>query len=263
MGLCFSQESQSPTIDFDRDIRPILSDYCFKCHGPDDKQLQAGLRLDLQSSIFSPSESGSTAVVPGNPQQSELLRRITSKDSHERMPPTEEGKVLSAAQIRALTKWIEQGADWDNHWAFERIVQPPVPVRNLANGKVHNAIDAFVLQKLESVGLSQAPPESRARLLRRVSLDLTGLPPSIEDVDNFLNDNSPEAYERVVDRLLASQHFGERLAVPWLDLARYGDTSGYHNDSLRDMWLWRNWLISAFNRTCRLMHSPESNSPEI
>lgn len=233
-------------VNFDRDVRPILSNHCFTCHGPDDQQLQAGLRMDQAESVFGPGESGRPAVVPGKPDDSEMLRRVFASDD-EQMPPADEGKPLSEPQKEILTRWVKQGAKWSNHWSFEPVRQPAVPQDDLANGKIHNAIDAFVLRKLKSVGLDQAPQESKERLIRRVSLDLTGLPPGIAEVDAFINDDSANAFEKVVDRLLASQHFGERLAVPWLDLARYGDTSGYHNDSLRDMWLWRERVINAFN----------------
>lgn len=242
-----ANEPDEGTLSFDRDVRPILSEHCFKCHGPDEGQLQAGLRMDQKESVFSPLESGHTAVVSKKPAESELIRRITTTDPDERMPPAEDAKELTKKQIQILTQWIEQGATWSNHWAFEPIHAPPVPQTELAEGHVQNAIDAFVLTKLKSLNLSQAPRESKERLIRRVSLDLTGLPPSVDDVDSFINDETPEAFEKVVDRLLNSPHFGERLAVPWLDLARYGDTSGYHNDSLRDMWLWREWVINAFN----------------
>lgn len=234
-------------INFDRDIRPILSEHCYTCHGPDAGKLKAGLRLDRKESTFGPLESGATAVVPGKPSESELVRRIHAKDADEVMPPAEGGKPLTNEQILALEQWIASGAGWSNHWAFERIESPPVPKLDL-NGRANNPIDHFVLAKLVANKLKQSPQESKERLIRRVTLDLTGLPPTIKEVDDFLADESPLAFERVVDRLLGSQHFGERLALPWLDLARYGDTSGYHNDSLRDMWLWREWVIGAFNK---------------
>lgn len=241
------QCSAADPIDFDRAIRPILSEHCYTCHGPDAAKLQAGLRLDQKESAFKPSDSGSTAIVASNPQESELVRRIHSKDADEVMPPPVDGKPLSPQQIDLLEKWIASGATWSNHWSFERVQSPPVPeVKD--GGRVNNPIDQFVLKQLASSGLKQSPQEIKERLIRRVSLDLTGLPPTVKEVDEFLADNSPLAFERVVDRLLGSQHFGERLALPWLDLARYGDTSGYHNDSLRDMWLWREWVIGAFNR---------------
>ncbi len=235
-------------LSFDRDIRPILSDHCFTCHGPDAGKLQANLRLDQKESAFGVLESGSTAVVAGKPKESELIRRILSTDADEVMPPPGEGKPLSPKQVAALENWVASGAQWTGHWSFEPIRSPAVPMVDPSRGKVNNPIDAFVLSKLESQGLVQAGRESKERLLRRASLDLTGLPPTLGEVDEFLRDESPLAFERAVDRLLGSQHFGERLALPWLDLARYGDTSGYHNDSLRDMWLWREWVIGAFNK---------------
>ena len=250
-ALFSCSSAAEPTLDeqinFDREIQPILSEHCYACHGPDAGKLKAGLRLDLKQSVFGPLESGATAVVSGNPGESELVRRIHSIDADEIMPPPDTGKPLSPAQITALEKWVASGAGWSNHWSFERIVSPPLPSAG-APGRVHNPIDSFVLAKLESQGLTQSPQETKERLIRRASLDLTGLPPTIKEVDDFLADDSPLAFERVVDRLLSSQHFGERLALPWLDLARYGDTSGYHNDSLRDMWLWREWIIGAFNK---------------
>ena len=250
-ALFSCSSAAEPTLDeqinFDREIQPILSEHCYACHGPDAGKLKAGLRLDLKQSVFGPLESGATAVVSGNPGESELVRRIHSIDADEIMPPPDTGKPLSPAQITALEKWVASGAGWSNHWSFERIVSPPLPSAG-APGRVHNPIDSFVLAKLESQGLTQSPQETKERLIRRASLDLTGLPPTIKEVDDFLADDSPLAFERVVDRLLSSQHFGERLALPWLDLARYGDTSGYHNDSLRDMWLWREWVIGAFNK---------------
>ncbi|MDX1929777.1 MAG: DUF1553 domain-containing protein [Pirellulaceae bacterium] len=239
---CFATEP----VNFDRDIRPILSEHCYTCHGPDAGKLKAGLRLDQKESAFGRLESGSTAVVAGKPSDSELIRRIHSPDADEVMPPPDGGKPLTAAQISALENWIASGASWANHWSFERIQSPAVPA--VTSGRVNNAIDNYIVTALQSHGLTQSPSETKERLIRRVTLDLTGLPPTVKEVDDFLADESPLAFERVVDRLLGSQHFGERLALPWLDLARYGDTSGYHNDSLRDMWLWREWVIGAFNR---------------
>lgn len=235
------------SINFDRDIRPILSDHCFTCHGPDTNKRQAGLRLDQKEGALGPLDSGSHAIVPGQIDSSELVRRINSTDVDLVMPPTGQGKPLTKRQTELLSQWIKQGAAWSNHWSFEPIRTPAIPVDNLAAGTVANSIDAFVLHRLQSEGLSQSPRESKERLLRRLSLDLTGLPPTIQEVDAFLQDASTNAVETVVDRLLKSPHFGERMAMPWLDLARYGDTSGYHNDSLRDMWLWREWVVRAIN----------------
>lgn len=243
-----ARDPASNKVDFDREVRPILSNHCFKCHGPDDQQRQANLRLDRQQSIFGAGDSGLSVIVAGQPKESELLRRIQTDDSDLHMPPIDSGLGLTREQIQTLSRWIEEGAQWSGHWSFEPIRRPAVPTTELADGQVNNAIDAFVLQQLKTHSLRQAPGETKERLIRRVSLDLTGLPPTLAEVDAFVNDESRNAFEKVVDRLLASQHFGERLAVPWLDLARYGDTSGYHNDSLRDMWLWREWIVKAFNR---------------
>ena len=242
-----NQNANAQVLEFDRDVRPILSEHCFACHGPDASKLKAGLRMDRKESVFSQLESGATAVVTGLPNDSEMIRRIGSHDPEQVMPPPEEGKALTTIKIETLRRWVHEGAPWTNHWSFEMIKAPVVPRENLAAGTVSNPIDAFVLSKLQSQGLSQSPKETKERLLRRVSLDLTGIPPSLHDVKEFLNDDSHTAFETVVDRLLNSIHFGERMAMPWLDLARYGDTSGYHNDSLRDMWLWREWVINAFN----------------
>ena len=242
-----NQNANAQVLEFDRDVRPILSEHCFACHGPDASKLKAGLRMDRKESVFSQLESGATAVVIGLPNDSEMIRRIGSHDPEQVMPPSEEGKALTTIKIETLRRWVQEGAPWTNHWSFEMVKAPVVPRENLAAGTVSNPIDAFVLSKLQSQGLSQSPKETKEKLLRRVSLDLTGIPPSLHDVKEFLNDDSHTAFETVVDRLLNSIHFGERMAMPWLDLARYGDTSGYHNDSLRDMWLWREWVINAFN----------------
>ncbi len=245
--LLFGQFADAQSVDFDRDIRPILSEHCYTCHGPDADKLKAGLRMDRKESVFSQLESGSTPVVPSKLAESEMIRRISSQDRDEMMPPPEEGKALTMQQIETLKRWVQDGAAWSNHWSFEAIKNFTPPKENLAVGTVFNPIDSFVLSKLRTQELTQSQQETKERLLRRVSLDLTGLPPSIFDIEEFLKDDSQDAFERVVDRLLSSQHFGERMAMPWLDLARYGDTSGYHNDSLRDMWLWRQWVIHAFN----------------
>ncbi len=230
-------------IDFNRDIRPILSENCYPCHGPDANKLKANLRFDLKESAFGKAKSGGIAVVPGAPEKSAMMRRLTTKDPDEVMPPPKENKALKPQQIELLRRWIKEGSKWAGHWAFEPITKPMVP----KGGPATAPIDAFVQAHLKAKGLKPAPEEDKARLIRRVSLDLIGLPPSLPEVDDFVQDRSPKAFEKVVDRLLASPHLGERLALPWLDLARYGDTSGYHNDSLRDMWLWREWVIKAFN----------------
>ena len=235
-----------PLIDFNRDIRPIFSEHCYACHGPDEAKRKAGLRLDRQEDAFRELKSGKHALVADQVTQGTLAARIVASDPEDVMPPPKFGKPLSDAQVALLQRWVAAGATWQKHWSFTPPVLPSVP--ELKNSHwVRNPVDAFVGRRLEQVGLSSNPEADRVALLRRVSFDLTGLPPSIAEVDAFLSDSSPDAYERIVDRLLGSQHYGERLAQNWLDLARYADTSGYHFDGVRFMWLWRDWVIEAFN----------------
>jgi Protein of unknown function (DUF1553)/Protein of unknown function (DUF1549)/Planctomycete cytochrome C len=227
-------------VDFDRQVRPILSDNCYACHGPDDKTRKARLRLDVR-------EEALKVLVPGQAAQSELLNRLTAEDVHERMPPAKTGKRLTPQQIEVVRRWIDQGAKWSEHWAFVKPVRPaPPPVQT--PGWVRNDIDAFVLTRLEREGLRPSPEADRTTLIRRVTLDLTGLPPTPAEVDAFLVGSRFDAYERLVDRLLASPRYGERMALDWLDAARYADTHGYHLDSGRDLTRWREWVIDAFNR---------------
>ena len=234
-------------IDFQRDIRPILSDKCFACHGPDAANLKIKLRLDSEAAALAELRAGKRAVVPSHPEQSELIRRSNAKDEAARMPPVESGRKLTEQEIGLLTEWIRQGARFEQHWSFVPPVRPPLPkINDTAWPK--NAIDAFVLARLEAEGLSPAPEADRATLIRRVSLDLTGLPPTPKEVDDFIADKSPNAYEKVVDRLLASPRYGERMAFRWLDAARYADTNGYQLDGERSMWRWRDWVIAAYNR---------------
>ena len=231
----------APPVDFARDIRPILSDRCFTCHGPDESKRQAGLRLD--------TEAGSHAViVPGDATASKILKRVAPETPAKRMPPPySDRKPLTEKEVATLRLWIEQGAKWQGHWSFTAPVRPPLPqVRR--SSWVRNPIDNFILARLEREGLAPSPEASRARLLRRVSFDLTGLPPTLPELDSFLADHSPYAYEKVVDRLLASPRYGERMAVDWLDAARYADTHGYQTDPAKEMWPWRDWVIQAFNR---------------
>ncbi len=232
-------------LSFNRDIRPILSDACFQCHGPDAKQRKGELRLDNESQIFE-KRDGHHGLVPGDPTKSELFRRLTATDDDEHMPPPSSGKKLTTPQIETIRRWIEQGAKWESHWALIAPTRPKLPVVNDRDWP-KNAIDYFVLARLEHDDLKPSPVTDRATLLRRVTLDLTGVPPSIGEIDSFLNDDSPQAYEKVVDRLLASPRFGEKFARPWLDAARYADTSGYQSDGERSMWRWRDWVIDAFN----------------
>lgn len=234
------------TIDFNRDIRPILSNHCFACHGPDEQQRKGQLRLDVKEGAFK-KRRGSQVVVPHQPAASLLMQRVNASDEAEVMPPPEFGKPLSAKQLELLRRWIEQGASWRGHWAYEPIVRPPVPSVRRPDW-VRTPIDSFILARLEAAGLQPSPEADRARLIRRVTFDLTGLPPTPAEVEAFVQDAAPDAYERLVDRLLASPHYGERWAVHWLDLARFADTNGYHIDNHRDMWLWREWVIGAFNR---------------
>ncbi len=263
-----------PPVDFNRDIRPIFSDHCYACHGPDQNKRKAGLRLDLKEGAFKELDSGGFAIVPGQPKSSALLKVISlPPDDDDHMPPAK-SKQLSAAQMDLLRRWIEQGAKWAEHWAYVAPVRPEVPgggkkvisetVISAGGGRRahslntdllitdysgpgHNPIDAFILAKLKEQKLKPNKEADRPTLLRRATLDLTGLPPTVAEVDAFLADRNPDAYEQVVDRLLGSPHFGERMAQAWLDQARYADSSGYHFDGFRQMHHWRDWVIQAFN----------------
>jgi mono/diheme cytochrome c family protein len=232
-------------VEFNRDVRPILADACFRCHGPDSAARQADLRLDDEAAAKAKREHG-TAIVPGQLANSQLWQRITSTDADDRMPPADSGTRLSDRQIATLRHWIEQGAKWQRHWAFIPPTQP-VPPASHCPSRMLGPIDAFIHARLTQEGLDPAPPAEEHTLLRRVTLDLTGLPPTPDEIAAFLADRSPDAYERVVDRLLASPRYGERMAVRWLDAARYADTHGYQSDGERHMWRWRDWVIEAFN----------------
>jgi mono/diheme cytochrome c family protein len=236
--------AESGPIDFRRDVLSILSDHCFACHGPDGKTRKGDLRLDVKADAL---RSKDPVVVPGKSGESELFARISSHDPDETMPPKKFGKPLTPEQIETLKRWIDAGAPWANHWAFEapKAVDPPA-VR--AESWARNPIDRFVLARLEAEGLKPAPEADKATLIRRASLALTGLPPSLAEIDAFLADARPDAYERMVDRLLASPAYGERMALDWLDAARFADTNGFQNDFARAMWPWRDWAIAAFNR---------------
>ena len=232
-------------LEFNRDVRPILSDACFHCHGPDEKERKSGLRLDLESHAFKPAKSGFPAIVKGDPGESELIARIFLPDNdEEHMPPRDSGKSITREQKEILRKWIAQGAEYQGHWAFITPDRPEVPVHPGAG----HPVDAFLTTRLKTEGLSMKKEADKETLLRRASLDLTGLPPTLEEMDAFAKDVSPNAYEKALDRLLASPHFGERMALEWLDLARYADSNGFQSDGSRDMWLWREWLIGAYNR---------------
>ncbi|MGE5191520.1 MAG: DUF1549 domain-containing protein, partial [Deltaproteobacteria bacterium] len=233
-------------IDFARDIRPILSDACFLCHGPDDAQRKADLRMDTRQGAFG-QRDGAAPFVPGKPEDSEAWVRMTSDDPTMRMPPPKSGKKLTDRQIALVKTWIEQGAKWNTHWAFEAPQRPALP-KVETGGWVRNPIDDFVLARIEREGLKPSPSADHITLLRRASLDLVGLPPTIAEIDAFLSDKSDSAYENAVDRLLASPHYGERWARVWLDAARYADSDGYEKDKSRQVWAWRDWVINAFNR---------------
>ena len=232
-------------IDFDRDIRPILSDNCFACHGPDEAQRKAKLRLDTSDGAFEDRKTYKI-VVPGDSANSRLYQRISAEKKAARMPPPYAQRQLTPAQVDLIKRWIDEGAKYEIHWAWIAPRRPDPPAAK--NRKwPRNDIDRFVLARLEQENLAPSPEADKTTLIRRVTLDLTGLPPTPEDVERFLADKSPGAYQKVVDRLLASPRYGERMAVDWLDLARYSDTHGYHIDSHRDMWRWREWVIDAFN----------------
>ncbi|PYJ97221.1 MAG: hypothetical protein DME23_16650, partial [Verrucomicrobia bacterium] len=234
-------------IDFDRDIRPILSDKCFACHGPDEKERKAKFRLDRKDDAFKPLKSGDLAIVPGHPEKSELIARITTKDEDDVMPPPKSGKTLTSAQVDSLRRWIAEGANWQSHWALVKPERSPLPA--VKNKKwPRNEIDHFVLARLEKEGLKPSPEADRTTLVRRASYDLTGLPPTPQEVDAFLADRNPDAYPKLVDRLLDSPRYGEHEARYWLDAARYADSHGYHIDSERSIWKYREWVIDAFNQ---------------
>ncbi|MBX2821662.1 MAG: DUF1553 domain-containing protein [Rhodothermaceae bacterium] len=230
-------------IDFNFDVKPILSDRCFACHGPDKAAREADLRLDYAATSRQKLESGKRAIVPGSRSRSALLKRILHDDPEERMPPANSRLVLSDREKAILVKWIDQGALYEEHWSF---LPPRTPIIAPSKEELH-PIDFLVRERLSKESLEPSNEATRETWLRRVSLDLTGLPPSIEEMDAFLIDRSETAYERVVDRLLDSPQFGERMAVDWLDLARYADTHGYQDDGFRFVWPWRDWVVDAFN----------------
>ncbi len=245
-ALAAPPPADSDLVDYNRDIRPILSDHCYACHGPDQGKRQAGLRLDRQADAFEKLDSGGFAIVPGDTLQSQLIARVVDDDDDTRMPPPEAGPRLKPRQIELLRRWIEQGAIWQGHWSYAKVQRPPLSAVSDPRWP-RNGIDAFILRTLDQQGLKPSREADRAALVRRVTFDLTGLPPTIAEVDAFLADGGESAYERVVDRLLNSPRYGERMAIKWLDLARYADTNGYHVDDHRNIWKFREWVIEAFN----------------
>ena len=238
--------SPAAPINFNRDVRPILSENCFKCHGFDDKARKGKLRLDLRDTALKGGKSGDPAIVPGKPDDSELVRRIFSKDEDEMMPPSSVKAPVTEVQKQVLKQWIAEGAEYSAHWAFVAPVQATLPVVKQA-GWAQNAIDSFVLARLEAEGLHPSKPADRYTLARRLYLDLIGLPPTPAEADAFVNDASPDAYAKLVEKLLASPRYGERWARRWLDLARYADTNGFEKDRPRSIWPYRDWVIKAFN----------------
>lgn len=230
-------------VDFNRDVQPILSENCYQCHGPDKANRKGDLRLDVEKDAKAKHDDV-TPIIPKRSGDSDVMRRILTKDEDDLMPPLKSHKKLTTAQIDILKRWIDEGAVWGLHWAFVPVKKPAVPT---IQGTVQNPIDAFVRQRLEKENLLPAPEANKETLIRRVTLDLIGLPPTPEEVDAFLKDSSPQAYEHVVDRLLDSPRYGERWAWDWLDAARYSDTNGYQGDPERTMWPWRDWVVKAFN----------------
>ncbi|MEN9361714.1 MAG: hypothetical protein RL095_3249 [Verrucomicrobiota bacterium] len=237
------------SLDFNRDVRPILSDKCFYCHGPDAENRKAGLRLDEPSGAYARLKDSETdfAIVPGKPENSEFWKRICSDDEDELMPPRKSNKTLSAAEKAVLKRWITEGAKYEGHWAFQSVKSPSVP-KVSSSSPGNNEIDRFVQTRLKKEGLQISPEADRATLLRRLSLDLIGLPPTREELKTFLADRNPGAYERQVERLLASQRYGEHMAMGWMDIARYSDTDGFQYDRTRTMWPWRDWVVRAYNQ---------------
>lgn len=233
-------------VDFNREVRPILSTKCFQCHGPDEPARKAGLRLDVRENAIKALKSGNAAIVPGKDGESELVARISSGDEDEVMPPTQHGPRLKGTEVQILRRWVAEGAKYAPHWAYVKPVRAALP--SVKEGKWPvNEIDRFILARLEKEGLHPGPEADRYALIRRVSLDLTGLPPTIAEADAFARDARPDAYERLVDQLLARPAYGERWAQVWLDLARYADSQGFANDPDRTIWRWRDWVIQSLN----------------
>lgn len=236
--------SAAETLGFNRDVRPVLSKTCFACHGPDAAAVKGELRLDIREHALKGGESGKPAIVPGDPAASEIIKRITSTDPDDVMPPPDAHMNFTKRDVEILTRWVKEGAHYEGHWAFQAPVRPPLPADAAKGG---NPIDAFIGTRLTAEKLTFSPEADRRTLIRRLALDLTGLPPSPEEIQAFVADTAPDAYDRLVDRLLASPRFGENFAVSWLDASRYADTNGYSIDGGRQQWIWRDWVIKSFN----------------
>ena len=248
-SLPSSESSLPELVDFNFHVKPILSDRCFKCHGPDPNTREAGLRFDTPEGAFAAlgEQKDHFAIIAGDVENSTLLQRIFTDSLEDIMPPPESNLTLTLREKEILSKWIEQGAEWKKHWSFLPLEKPKVPEVNNQTWPI-NEIDYFVLARLEKEQIVPSPSASKEALLRRLSFDLTGLPPSIEDLNAFLADNSPDAYEKQVDRLLATTAYAEKSATLWLDLARYADTHGYQDDLERIMFPWRDWVIHAYQK---------------
>ena len=238
--VALSRFAAAEPVNFSREVLPVLSDRCFYCHGPDEKHRKADLRLDDEPAAKAVGKNGA-AIVPGAPEKSLIIQRMLSKDPDELMPPPEAHKDLTPAQIATLQRWIAEGAPWGKHWAFTPLLRPVVK-------EPGNPVDALVGATLKREGLDFSPEADPRALLRRASLTLTGLPPTPGEMAGWLADTSPPAWEKQVDRLLASRAYGERMAWDWMEAARYADSNGYQGDNDRTMWPWRDWVVKAFNR---------------
>jgi len=245
-----SLRASDAPLTFNRDVRPILADACFHCHGPDSVKREADLRLDTEAGFFGKDGGADAVVIPGKPEESSLYDRLITEDADDLMPPPDSHKDLKPAQIEIVRRWIAEGAKWQPHWSFLRPEKPTAPSVSKPEWAVH-PMDRFILARLDEAGLTPAPEADRRSLARRVALDLTGLPPTPEEVEAFVADTDPQAYERLIDRYLASPRWGEHRGRYWLDAARYADTHGYHFDNYREMWPYRDWVIGAFNQNER------------
>lgn len=245
-SIFFAGSGTAQNISFNRDVLPILSDACFTCHGPDSETREANLRLDVEKEAKA-NRDGFPAIASGNPDESELVFRILNEDPDEIMPPPDAHRQLTDSERQTLQKWIKEGARWENHWAFEKPLSPPLPKPSNSEWP-QNPIDHFILHTLDQENLSPSSEASREKIIRRVTLDLTGLPPTLEEIRSFVSDKESGAYERAVDRLLTSPRYGETMALPWLEAARFADTDGYQFDGPRFMWRWRDWVIEAYNK---------------
>lgn len=241
----YSYAAGTQKVRFNRDIRPIMSDTCFRCHGPDAKSRMAGLRLDIREEALKPTKSGVIPIVPGAPEKSAIIARIFAQEPAKMMPPKYSHKELSEAQKEVIRQWVAEGAEYEGHWAYAPVRRPAVP--DLSGPTIRNPIDAFIQERLAREGLQPSPEADRRTLLRRVTLDLTGVPPTAEEMEAFVNDRSPDAYEKVVDRLLASRRFAEMMTMRWLDAVRYADTAGFHGDNAWPIWPYRDYVLKSFH----------------